>query len=81
MSSLLNNFFHAEEEDGDEEVNPALLDKHARHLNKTLDKFWKRWREEYLLELRDSHRHSSGNPKVTPVSIVDVVIAHNKDRP
>ena len=81
MSSLPNNLFHAEEEDSDEEVTPALLDERARHLNKTLDQFWKRWREECLLELRDSHRHSSGNPKVTPVSIVDVVIVHNKDRP
>ena len=44
VSSLLDNLFHAEQEDSDEEVIPALLNKCARHLNKNLDQFWKRWR-------------------------------------
>ena len=39
-----------------------------------------RWRNEDLQELRECHRHSTGNPKVTSVSIEDVVIVHNKDR-
>ena len=37
--------------------------------------------EVEVLELRNSHRHSSGDLKVTPVSIGDVVIVHDTDKP
>ena len=80
VSSLPDNLCHAEE-DSDEEITPALLGKRARHLNKTLNQFWRRWRREYLLELRECHRHNTGDPKATSVSVGDVVIIHDKDRP
>jgi len=36
------------------------LTNRTKHHNKTLDHFWKRWRLEYLLELRDYHRYRQG---------------------
>ena len=33
-----------------------VLSKRMKHLSQVLDHFWKRWRREYLAELRDAHR-------------------------
>ena len=53
---------------------PDLIAPLANYLNRTLDSFWKRWRSEYLVELRDSHHYHGGNPNATRVSVGDVVI-------
>jgi len=37
-------------------VTKELLNKQARHLSMTMQHFWKRWRGEYLLQLRECHR-------------------------
>ena len=37
------------------EATPDLLTKRARHLEQTVTHFWRRWKKEYLLELRESH--------------------------
>ena len=34
------------------------LSRRIKHLLRTSDKFWKRWKKEYLLELREFHRTS-----------------------
>jgi len=36
------------------------LSRRAKHLCKVMEHFWKRWRTEYLLQLRESHRYSKG---------------------
>ncbi len=58
-----------------------LLNKRARHLNSTLNKFWRRWKNEYLLELREAHRYSRGIPNAPPVSVGDIVVVHSDDQP
>ena len=45
--------------DDDMEVTPVLLNKRLKHLNRTIDNFWTRWRSEYLLGLREHHHISS----------------------
>ena len=50
-------------------VDRAILGKRAKHLNHVLNRFWKRWRNEYLLELRNSHsqarpRHSQSLERI-----------------
>ena len=64
------------------EVSSAHLDKRMRHLNNLLNHFWKRWRNEYLLGLRDSHRQGKGGSSTTSqVKVGDIVIVHDKNSP
>ena len=52
----------------------ADLTRRMQHLKKkTVDDFWRRWRSEYLLELRESHRH--------PGQTGDIVIVHDEAHP
>ena len=63
------------------DVEPQLLTKRMRHLNRSLKQFWKRWQKEYLLELRESHRHHRGSANLSQVSVGDIVIVHSTDQP
>ena len=62
-------------------VEPDLLGRRVRHLNVTLNQFWERWRKEYLLELRESHRYHRGRANSSQVSVDDVVIVHSTEQP
>ena len=53
-------------------------------LNSALNHFWVRWRDEYLAELRESHRYMSSNSKTaqrSTISVGDVVIIHDENLP
>ena len=68
--------------DEDFEVNASQLSKRMKHLASVLNHFWKRWRSEYLNELRESHRYSAKKTKRCPsVSRGDVVIVHDDALP
>ena len=47
--------------DEDFEVSASQLTKRMKHLASVLNHFWRRWRSEYLNELRESHRHGAKN--------------------
>ena len=79
LMSLPDGLCYQDIED-DIEITPALLNKRMKHLNKTIDRFWKRWRSEYLLGLREHHRISKGTNKENQVSVGDVVIIHNDSK-
>ena len=61
-------------DDSDKEVIANLLSRRSKHLNFTLNRFWKRWTNEYLLELREAHHHSKGT-NAAPLEIRDIVVA------
>ena len=63
-------------DDSDEEVMANLLSRRSKHLNFTLNRFRKRWRNEYLLELREAHHHNKGT-NAAPVEIGDIVVVHS----
>ena len=63
------------------DIEPSTLTRRLVHINKTLDRFWKRWRQEYLLELRESHRYNRGHANPSQVSVGDIVIVHSADQP
>ena len=71
------------EEKGDEEFTTTqpMLSKRLRHLNRMLNQFWKRWRGEYLLELREAHRHHGGKPNATLPSVGDIVLVEEEGKP
>ena len=80
IMSLLDNR-SSEAEDSDTDVQPQDLDRRMRHLSNVMNHFWKRWRKEYLLELRNSHRNVTQHSSNRVVSIGDVVIVHEEDQP
>ena len=61
------------EEDEDISINHGCLTRRMRYLNNTLDHFWKRWKTEYLTELRESHRQTKKVPKQV-ITIGDIVL-------
>lgn len=71
----------SEAEDSDTDVQPQDLDRRMCHLSNVMNHFWKRWRNEYLLELRNSHHKATQHSSNRVVSIGDVVIVHDEDQP
>ena len=71
---------HLLENNDDEDFSGQVLNNRLKYLNRTLDSFWKRWRREYLLELREAHRHyrSSGTPQI---AVGDVVVVYSDNQP
>ena len=64
----------------DSEGEDSQLSAQLKPLNRSLDAFWRRWRREYLLELRETHRHhrSSGKPQIAEG---DVVVVYSEYQP
>ncbi len=71
------------QQDMDEEFEPtqSLLTRRFKHLNATINHFWRRWRREYLLELQEAHRYHGGKPDAAPPSVGDVVLVGDDDKP
>ena len=67
-----------DESDEDVQTTPAKLDKRMRYLNNVLNQFWKRWKEEYLLELRDTHHCNKPNSAAIHISVGDVVVVYDE---
>ena len=65
----------------DIDVQIRDLSKRMQHLSNIRNHFWKRWRNEYLIELRNAHCHQSQNDVSTAISIEDVVIVHEETQP
>ena len=58
------------------------LKERARRLNNALNYFWVRWRDEYLIELRDVHRYAGQtNAQHSTIKVGDVVIIHEESLP
>ena len=91
LSHLLNGFrilgmpdptITPDEDSYDPRVSSTDLTRRMKHLSKTLADIWRRWRTEYLLELREGH-HYYPPPKGTdnPISTGDVVLVHDENLP
>ena len=80
--SLPNYLGHVcEPSDEDFEVSASQLTKRMKHLASVLNHVWRRWRSEYLSELRESHRHGAKNARNTLIAAGEVVIVHNDSLP
>ena len=74
-------FQHEMDEDNYKvEITPdTLLSRRMSHLRKTLDHFWKRWQAEYLLQLRDCHRHyKKTDERGDTLSEGQIVLVHSE---
>jgi hypothetical protein len=78
MSSLPNSTI--KEIDPEWSLNKQDATKRINHLNKLLDHFWKRWRDEYLLGLRESHRQGTRNPTLRIIAEGDIVLVQEDNK-
>ena len=62
-------------------VTRSDLDKHLQHLNGVLNKFWRQWKGEYLLELREAHRCHGGKASAVPPTIENIVFVEEEQEP
>ena len=69
------------EDDPDFELTAESLERQAKHLGNVINHFWKRWRHEYLLNLRQSHCQQRSRGSSRDISPGDIVIVHNEDLP
>ena len=54
--------------------------KRAKYLIQLLDRFWNRWRCEYVTSLRESHRLKKENVR-QPIQVGDLVCIHDENHP
>ena len=63
-------------------LTSTQLKSRMRRLSESLNYFWTRWRDEYLTELRETHRLSCRSCASRPcISVGDIVIVHDKGTP
>jgi hypothetical protein len=75
LLSLPNNVNDNDEKDPYWQPNKSEIVRKGVHLEKLIEHFWKRWRNEYLLELRESHLlRIKSSPQRKVVSVEDVVV-------
>ncbi len=70
-----------EHETHDEDYSPENLTRRASHLARTLDTFWKRWKQEYLLELREFHRTRQQRGATYTLQVGEVVTVYDEGHP
>lgn len=75
LTSPDNLGYEQDVRDEEFKADPTLLKGRTKHLNNLLNHFWKRWRQEYLLELHNSHRQAKANTSATPIKAGDIYSA------
>ena len=52
--------------------------KRALYLSRILKNFWKKWRMDYLIHLREHHRNKLDRSGKVKISIGDIVTVHEE---
>ena len=59
----------------------VALTRRMHHLNQVLDHFWKRWKDEYLTGLRESHAYGQkGKQGDIEIAVGDVVLIYDPNQ-
>ena len=69
---------HGQQDDEDFNISQDGLRRRLQYFHTVLDHFWKRWRREYLLSLRDCHQYSKGNDVKRKLAVGDVVVLYKE---
>ena len=78
LLSLPNAISDNGKDDPDWQPNKNDLNRKRVHLESLIGHFWKRWHNEYLLELRESHRlRLKGTSKRQVICVGDVVVVRD----
>ncbi|CAB4006889.1 E3 ubiquitin- ligase DZIP3, partial [Paramuricea clavata] len=70
-----------EDEDFQVDLSTNDLNKRVRYLNDIIDHFWRRWRNEYLVELRNAHKSPKKTVEKSSVEVGDIVLVHDENHP
>ena len=73
--------YRGEITDTEFELTPNSISRRVKYLNNVLNQFWRRWRNEYLLELRKAHCHNQGSSDEVEIAIGDLVLVHDESQP
>ena len=60
--------------DDEDNIAPSEAARLVKHLNKVLNQFWRRWRRECLLELRECHQYSWEKEATVSIEVGDIVL-------
>ena len=80
LLSLPERNYNEDDPDFDINLDTDSLTRRMRHLSNVMNHFWSRWRNEYLMELREYHRVEKRHIGET-VSLGDIVMVHEESRP
>ena len=80
LLSLPEPNHNVDDPDFDIDLDKDDLTQRMRHLSNVLNHFWSRWRNEYLIELRESHRVNEKRSVGETVSLGDIVVVHDESR-
>ena len=75
-----NRLCHQQHDPDDEDyvVTHEHFTRRLKHLNTVLNQFWKKWHQEYLLELREAHRYGRKGTAISPISVGSIVLVHDE---
>eukprot|EP00731_Ephydatia_muelleri_P005954 Em0003g202a len=60
----------------------SAVTSRMKHLQLILQHFWKRWKTEYLIDLRETHRFSTNKDKgYGKIALGDIVLVHDDNHP
>ena len=65
----------------DSDYNPGALTRRMNHFAKTLRRFWRRWKREYLLELREHHRTQAKGGIAYTLERGEIVTVYDEGHP
>ena len=65
--------YPSDEENEDYDKGEEQIRKRSLYLSRLLNQYWVRWKREYLVNLREQHRHTKGQGQSTPVREGDIV--------
>ena len=61
--------------------DPSELTTYSNQVTTVINRFWNKWRYEYLANLRETHKHYSTNKNQPFIQVNDVVLVHSDKTP
>ena len=71
-------YYSEDVSDDDLSLSHEMLGKRMKHLKKTLDHFWKWWRLEYLVQLRESLCYDKGTDASEKIQLGEIMLVFDE---
>ena len=70
---------YRDDEDIDYNETASVARKREQHLSRVLGHYWRRWKKEYLIDLREHHKAQSKTSNRPRINIGDIVTIENEN--